>query len=72
MEFITVDYIMQVKERAMPFIYFVFIPCIWWWYHFCIRVIKSILELFFTIEYESVVDEKPVRKRDDYDGDYLD
>lgn len=65
MEFITVDYIMQVKERAMPFIYFVFFPCLWWWCHFIIRVVKSIFGLFFTIQYE------PDPKKDDYDGDYL-
>lgn len=52
MEYLTVDYIDGVKERILPFVFFIAIPCLWWWYRFVIEVFKSILSLFFTIEYE--------------------
>ena len=72
MEFITVDYIDQVKERIMPFLFFVAIPCLWWWFKFVSMVFWSIMEIFFTIEYETEVQDKPVpKKRDDYDCDFL-
>ena len=52
MEYLTVDYIDGVKERILPFVYFIAIPCLWWWYRFIVEVFKSIFGLFFTIEYD--------------------
>lgn len=71
MEFITVDYIEQVKHRIMPFVLFVGIPCFFWWLFQLKVLVKGIFGLFFTI-----VDDEPVqplkKPLDNYDGDYLD
>lgn len=73
MEFITVDYIDQVKERILPFVIFVAVPCFFWWCAVIIGTIKGTFNAFFTIVDED--DIKPIdnpKKRDSYDGDYLD
>ena len=73
MEFITVDYINQVKERIMPFLVFIAVPCFFWWCSVIIGIAKGIFNAFFTI-----VDEDDLKtlssptNKDSYDGDYLD
>lgn len=42
MEFITVDYIEQVKDRILPFVIFVFVPCAVWWFRFIIGFLESL------------------------------
>ncbi len=70
MEFITVDYIDQVKERIMPFLLFVAIPCLFWWLSVIKGLIKGINFAFFTIVDDEPAESLP-KQKDDYDGDYL-
>lgn len=70
MEFITVDYIEQVKHRIMPFVIFVGIPCFFWWLFQLKVLVKGIFGMFFVVVDDEPV--KPLKKPlDDYDGDYL-
>lgn len=41
MEYVTFDYIMEVKDKLKPFLVFIFVPCIAWWYNFIIGFFKK-------------------------------